>query len=94
MQYSKIYVVNKLQASGFAAWLFGIGFANSKILDYATVYNYLDIQKKLGYTHAEAVKLTAGKYKITRRSVYNVIADMETFIDVPPFVEKQLSKKP
>ena len=94
MQKSKIQIINKLQAVGFSAWLFNLGVANGKILSYANAYNYMTIQEKQGHTRAEAIKLTAAKLKIARRTMYNVIHDMEKVIEVPDFVEKLLSKNP
>lgn len=93
MQYSKIQIVNKLQALGFSAWLYKLGVANSKILSYASAYNHMDALKKTGHTQAEAIKLTAQKFKVHRRSMYRVVHEMETPVDVPKYVDKLLSKK-
>lgn len=94
MQYSKAQIINKLQALGFTAWLYKLGVANSKILSYANAYNYMDTMKKTGHTKAEAVKLTASKFKLTRRTMYNVIREMEKPVDLPKYVEKLVSKNP
>lgn len=94
MQYSKVQIINKLQALGFTAWLYKLGVVNSKILSYANAYNHLDTLKKTGYTHAEAVKLTATKFKLTRRTIYRVVTEMECQVDAPKYLDNLVSKNP
>ena len=94
MQYSKVQIISKLQALGFTAWLYRLGVVNSNILSYANAYNHMDLLTKTGYTRAEAIKLTAIKFKINRRTMYRVIATMECPVDVPKYVDKLLSTNP
>lgn len=91
-RYSKIHVVNKLQAAGLTGWLYKAGIINSKALCYANAYNYLNALEKTGRPRAEAIKLTAAKFKLTRRTIYNVVCDMEEVQDLPHAVENLLSK--
>lgn len=94
MQYSKVQIISKLQALGFTAWLYKLGVVNSKILSYANAYNYMGTLEARGATRAEAIKSTAAKFKLTRRTMYNVVREMEAPVDLPKYVEKLVSKNP
>lgn len=91
-QLSKIDLINRLQKSGLAAWLYRLGVINSRALCYANAYNYMDALEKTGQPRAEAIKLTAAKFKLTRRSVYNIVREMEQVATIPPGVENLVSK--
>lgn len=91
-RFSKIHVINKLQTAGLTGWLYKAGIINGKALYYANAYNYLNALEKTGRPRAEAIKLTAAKLKLTRRTIYNVIWEMEQMQDLPPAVENLLSK--
>jgi hypothetical protein len=93
MQYSKIFIINTLQVRGVTTFLYKLGIVNSKALSYANFYNYLTAQEATGYTRSEAIKLTANKFKVNRRSIYRAVKDMETPVQVTTEIATLLSQK-
>lgn len=87
-QYSKITVINQLQEHGFTSLLYKLGVANAAILNYANIYNYYDAQRKAEYTRAEAVKIAAAKFKITRQGVYKALKSMQEPCEIPDGVKR------
>lgn len=91
-QYSKVQLINQLQKSGLTAFLYSVNLVSSQAVGHANIYNHLSALVTTGRPRKEAIKLTAAKFRTTRRTIYNIIKSMETSVEVPKNVEKLLSK--
>lgn len=90
-QQSKIVIINRLQERGIAGELYKLGMLNPKLIFYANAYNYYDaLIKSIADDQADAIKRTAKRFGVERRTIYNVIKEMEAHADVD--VENLLSK--
>lgn len=80
---SKITIINRLQERGIASELYKLGMLNTKLIFYANAYNYYDaLLKTTAEERAEAIKRTAKRFGVDRQTIYNVIKEMETPIEI------------
>ena len=88
MQNSKVSIINKLQSSGLIQELYNLGIVNMKTIIYANVYNHYDAMLKISdeetpkARHSQAIKKTAKKFNCDVSSVYKILKEMETNVNI------------